>query len=125
MRKIFLTIIAVFGVALSGRAVTLFSYFCDLAEDYKDGAPVEFRKLGLNMLYWDIPACFKSIAEADAFLSETVPNYSDKVIREEMEIKGEKVITYSSQVYGGVTAIIYLYESLDKRCLIGYDEKRQ
>lgn len=109
--------------ALSAQAIPLFAFFGDVAGDYTDRQPELFAQHSLQCMYYQKPAFFSTLADADAFLNDVMPYSSETIVREEKNLTDKvKMVTYSSPMGTGQTSVIYLIEDPEKGFYVGYNE---
>ncbi len=124
MKRLLLIATAIFTLSFCVKAVTLFPYFCDVAGDYQDSVNPDFQKLGIPLLYWEIPGGYTTVEQAESFLQDVLPFSTETIIREVKDINGENVVLYTSPMLNDATAVIYLYQNPQNRLVVGYDEVR-
>lgn len=129
MKKILL----IFALALiacgSANAVTLFPYFVDIAGNYRDGTLSDIQQSlddDDNLMYSAKPSFYKSLADADTFLQDSLPFSTENIIAYDVPgVKnGVKVKMYVSPMLDNVLSAIFLIEIPEKGFYVGYDEKQ-
>lgn len=133
MRKIFLILVSLF-LTIGAHAITLFPYFVDVAGDYRDGTDPKFTEMNLTTQHFRVnPSFYKTISEAEEFLTETLPFSNYKIGKDtETLADGTKIIKYSSSLSDGTfgtdntmdgkMSVIYLIQSPDGTLYIGIYE---
>lgn len=103
MRKIILILSSLF-LAISSHAITLFPHFVDVAGDYRDGTDPKFSELNLPTKHFRVdPSFYKTISEADEFLTETLPFSNYEIGKDTKTLDdGTKIIKYSSSLADGI-----------------------
>lgn len=123
MRKI-LFILTLILSSMAVNAIPLFPFFVDVAGDYNDGTPDEFKELFIESMYYrHNPGFYKTIEEADSFLNDVLPYSNYTIYRTKTEKNGVKMVVFSSNMEEGAS-FLYLVEIPQKGFFIGYAEPR-
>lgn len=133
MKKFVLAVISLF-VAVMANAITLFPHFVDVAGDYKEGTTEKFTNLGIPTKAWRVaPKYYKTVAEADAFLQDTLPFSSYTIDKEEQTLPdGTVMIKYIASLADGVfghdplnegkMSVLYLIQTPGEPLYVGIEE---
>ena len=116
------------------HAVTLFPYFVDVAGAYQDGTCLKFTEMNIPTKNWKVnPDSYKTISEADEFLTENLP-FSNYTIGKETQTlpDGTIIIKYSASLADGIFGIdetlvgkwsyLYLIQTPDEPLYVGIYE---
>lgn len=106
MKKIIFTLLLL-AVSISSQAISLFPHFVDVAGNYKDGTALKFSELNIPTQHWNVnPYSYKTIAEADEFLKETLPFSNYKIGKDTQTLPdGTIIIKYTASLADGVFGI--------------------
>lgn len=134
--KKFLFLILALSFALSSQAITLFPHFVDIAGNYNEGTGPKFLELNIPTSQWNVnPSSYKTIAQAEEFLQETLPFSSYKIEKDTQTLPdGTIIIKYSSSLADGVFgtdeskvgkwSYLYLIQSPNEPLYVGiYDDE--
>lgn len=103
MKKIVFTLLSLF-LTVSSHAFSLFPHFVDIAGDYQDGTNPKFSELNIPTKHWRVsPSFYKTVSEADEFLTETLPFSNYKIGKETQTLPdGTIIVKYSASLADGI-----------------------